>query len=264
MANDKKSFILYTDLITVVEKLIIKDRDNKTNYSGELFYHILQYVNDQDPIPIDFIVEMAFEPIKLQLKRDLKRYENIREKRSEAGKISAKNRQQIPTNSTLVESVQQCSTNPTVTVNDNDTVNGNVTDTVSEIESIKFVSVENEFSSTSKNKKSIEERKQEFKDSIDPYREKYESEMLNEFWRYWTEKNKNGIKMRFEMQKVFDVGRRLATWFKNQNNNFNGTQKSPSGSQARQQRVDEVAEFRRANQKSIAERLQKHIAGNSQ
>src|SRR5690606_24303134 len=73
MADDKKSFILYSDLISIVEKLIQKDRENKTNYSGELFYHILQYVNDKNPIPIDFIVEMAFEPIRLELDRYTKR-----------------------------------------------------------------------------------------------------------------------------------------------------------------------------------------------
>lgn len=125
MAINKKSFILYSDLITVVEKLIQKDRENKTNYSGELFFHILQYVNDKEPIPIDFIVEMAFEPIKLQLKRDLKRYETIREKRSEAGKASAELRKQRSSNSTSVGFAQHRSTNSTV--NDTDTVNDTVT-----------------------------------------------------------------------------------------------------------------------------------------
>jgi hypothetical protein len=71
MAENKKSFILYADLLTVVKMLVEKDRINKTNYGGELFLIILEYVNDLNPIPIDFIVEMAFEPIKLQLKRDL-------------------------------------------------------------------------------------------------------------------------------------------------------------------------------------------------
>lgn len=86
MADDKKGFILYADLITVVEKLILKDRENKTNYSGELFYHILKYVNDKEPIAIDFIVEMAFEPIKLQLKRDLKKYEDKKGQKSISGR----------------------------------------------------------------------------------------------------------------------------------------------------------------------------------
>lgn len=87
MAKDKKSFILYADLLSVVEKLIIKDRENKTNLSGELFYHILLYVNDKNPIPIDFIIELAFEPIKASLKRDLKKYVVSVEEKSKGAKL---------------------------------------------------------------------------------------------------------------------------------------------------------------------------------
>ena len=123
MAENKKAFILYTDLVNVVRKLVWKDRENKTNYGGELFLHILEYVNDSNPIPIDFIIEMAFEPIKLQLKRDLQKYEVTRSKRSEAGKISAEIRKQNSTNLTHVESVQQTSTNSTVTDTVIETVN---------------------------------------------------------------------------------------------------------------------------------------------
>jgi hypothetical protein len=80
MAENKKSFILYSDLLSVVEKLVLKDRENKTNFGGELFLHILKYVNDKEPVAIDFIVEMAFEPIKLSLKRDLEKYNRYIEK----------------------------------------------------------------------------------------------------------------------------------------------------------------------------------------
>jgi len=90
MAKEKKSFVLYADLINVVEKLVIRDRKNKTNYAGELFLHILEYVNDKDPIPIDFIVEMAFEPVKQQLKRDLKKYEKVAEKNSINGRLGGR------------------------------------------------------------------------------------------------------------------------------------------------------------------------------
>ena len=40
----------------------------------------------------------------------------------------------------------------------------------------------------------------------------YEKEMCLEFYNYWVEMNPNGKKMRFEMERVFDVVRRLATW----------------------------------------------------
>ena len=60
--------------------------------AGELFKHVLMYVNDQDPETDDLLVQIAFEPIKNQLKRDLKKWEQLREKRSQAGKRSAEAR----------------------------------------------------------------------------------------------------------------------------------------------------------------------------
>jgi len=85
MASDKTSFILYSDLISVVKKIVLKDREDNTNNSGELFLHILEYVNDNEPIPVNFIVEMVFEPIKLTLKRDLKKFEFYIEKQKTNG-----------------------------------------------------------------------------------------------------------------------------------------------------------------------------------
>ena len=42
MAKDKKSFVLYVDLLHTVEKLTDEE-------AGRLFKHILEYVNDKDP-----------------------------------------------------------------------------------------------------------------------------------------------------------------------------------------------------------------------
>ena len=128
MAKDKKGFILYADLIKVVSKL-------PDETAGKLFKIILSYVNDLEVSIDDLLLEIAFEPIKNQLKRDLVKFEQVKSKRSDAGKRSAelralKKEEQNPTNSTSVESVQQTSTNPTVT----DTVNDTVTDTVITIE----------------------------------------------------------------------------------------------------------------------------------
>lgn len=131
MAEDKKSFILYADYIGVVRKLPIEK-------AGELFLTILEYVNDEDPVVEDLLLEVVFEPIKNQLRRDLKRWDSIREKRSEAGKASAearknaKNNQQTATNLTRVELREQTLTNSTVSVNDNVTVTVNDTVTVNE------------------------------------------------------------------------------------------------------------------------------------
>lgn len=127
MAKDKKSFILYTDLISRTDHLTLEER-------GILFQHLLEYVNDLNPILEDRILIGVWKPIEQQLKRDLVKFEDVKAKRSDAGKRSAelralKNEEQKTTNPTSVESVQQTSTNPTV----NDSVNVNVNDSVNVI-----------------------------------------------------------------------------------------------------------------------------------
>lgn len=47
---------------------------------------------------------------------------------------------------------------------------------------------------------------------VEPFKEKYPEKLLTEFVTYWTEKNVNGKKERWQMQKVFDPARRLAMW----------------------------------------------------
>lgn len=73
MATDKKSFLLYCDLIHTVEQLTDEQ-------AGDLFKHILRYVNDQQPQTENVITRIAFEPIKQSLKRDLQKYEDIRKR----------------------------------------------------------------------------------------------------------------------------------------------------------------------------------------
>lgn len=109
----KKSFVLYSDLKEVVDKLPAED-------AGKLFKLILDYVNDEEPEPDGLLMEIAFEPIKQQLRRDLKKWEDIIGKRSKAGKLSSAQKQ------LMLTSVEQCATNSTVNVTVNDTVNDTV------------------------------------------------------------------------------------------------------------------------------------------
>tara|TARA_R100001594_G_scaffold17746_1_gene35878 strand:+ start:1149 stop:1790 length:642 start_codon:yes stop_codon:yes gene_type:complete len=51
-------------------------------------------------------------------------------------------------------------------------------------------------------------------------------DILQDFVDYWTETNKSCTKMKFEMQKTFDINLRLKRWIKNNKNwNNNGTSK---------------------------------------
>lgn len=58
---------------------------------------------------------------------------------------------------------------------------------------------------------------------VEPYRDKYSAKMIEEFLSYWTEKSINGKKERWQMQQVFEPGRRLATWAKRESLNLNNS-----------------------------------------
>ncbi len=77
--NSKKSFVLYTDLIHTVRKM-------KREKRGDLFLTILEYVNDENPVIKDEIIDLVFEPIKQQLKRDLQNWLKTCERNTKNGK----------------------------------------------------------------------------------------------------------------------------------------------------------------------------------
>jgi len=102
MAENKKGFLLYADYEELFDEL-------EDVIAGKLIKHILKYVNDKQPTTENPIVNVAFIPIKRQLKRDLEKYEGKREQWSDAGKKSAEARrlkkEQELTELTNVESV---------------------------------------------------------------------------------------------------------------------------------------------------------------
>ena len=74
MAKNKKSVLIYVDWIATFNKL-------EDDEAGRLIKHFFSYVNDLNPTS-DRLTELLFEPIKQQLKRDLKAYEQTCERNS--------------------------------------------------------------------------------------------------------------------------------------------------------------------------------------
>jgi hypothetical protein len=91
MAENKKGFILYADQKELFSQL-------PDEIAGKLIKHIMAYVNDENPISDDILINIAFTPIKLQLKRDLVKFEETKASRSVAGKIGAEKRWQAIAN----------------------------------------------------------------------------------------------------------------------------------------------------------------------
>ena len=180
MAENKKSFVLYTDSQGLVNQL-------PDDVAGRLFKHIYAYVNDENPITDELLLNIAFEPIKMQLKRDLLKWENQLEQRKQAGIKSAEVRKR---NATKTNERSISST-------DNVNVNVNVND-------------------INKNSKaSLETRTLAFKETLIPFKQKYSIDMLKDFFGYWTEPNKSNTKLKFELQQTWSISRRLETWAKN-------------------------------------------------
>lgn len=112
MAKDKKSFILYVDQKDLWNKL-------PDEIAGKLIKHIYSYVSDENPSSDDLMIEIAFEPIKQQLKRDLKLFEEKRVKRSEAGLAGANKRwQEIANDSKRINEIAKIADNVNDNVND--------------------------------------------------------------------------------------------------------------------------------------------------
>ena len=118
MAENKKSFVLYTDWINTIEEL--DDID-----AGILIKHIFRYVNDQSPETENKMVRLVFAQIKQQLKRDLEKYEGKRKQWKEAGEKSAEARR-VKKNEQNPTSVEIPSTVSTVNVSDSVNVNASV------------------------------------------------------------------------------------------------------------------------------------------
>jgi len=61
----------------------------------------------------------------------------------------------------------------------------------------------------------IQQRKLKFADTLTPFLEKYTKEMMNDFYKYWTQPNKAGSKFKQELEKTWELSYRLETWARN-------------------------------------------------
>lgn len=211
MAENKKSFVLYTDIHHTLKLL-------SDEQAGKLFKHILSYVNDENPETSDPITQISFEPIKQQFKRDLEKWEDKRKSRSEAGKksgevrrsksLKTKDKEQKRTKRTNVRSVEQTSTKRTVNVN----VDVNV-DSINTILKNKTKKVFEIFDQTNMDlsvnrlktsKENIRKRLEEFLDIeqlADGFTDKSENEILRHF-KNWLRYN---LPQEVTVEKEYEV-----------------------------------------------------------
>lgn len=122
----KKSFILYSDIRETFTALTDEE-------AGQLIKHILTYVNGIEPIIENRIVKILFEPIKAQLIRDAEKWNQIIDKRKEAGKLGglakgSKRKQKVANAKSAKQKLANLAVNDNVNVNVTDNVNVNDND----------------------------------------------------------------------------------------------------------------------------------------
>lgn len=201
MAEGKETFVLHTSIIHTIRHL-------KEEQQGKLFMHILKYVNDEDPETDDPLIAIAFEPIKQQLKKDLKKWKIKVEANRENGKKGGRPRKNpLPEpQPDLFEQkpseTQETQRNPEEPKKPSgfSGLNGSTTQ---------------EPPKPAVKSKPLEERKKEFIEKVTSYvdNERYTKELAKAFIMYWTEHEEGDKKMRFERQKPFAVKNRMYSWY---------------------------------------------------
>lgn len=203
---------------------------------GKLFEALMAYgTEDESPVPADILI--PYNMLVNQFKMDDKKYEDKVEKRREAGRMGGiakgisyalrnASEQEIANlaNAISANKCQQMLAKQADKDNDKDNDNVKDKDNVND----KDINREREGviggeetqqpqlpvppDGGAPKTSTLNERKKEFGQSLVPYVETYGSEMIRDFFDYWTEPNKSKTKMHFELERTWDTARRLRTW----------------------------------------------------
>ena len=201
----KATCVFFSDWFSVAQE--IKDEALRCR----LYDAILRFAFDGTETPtLPNELALLFTSIKLQINRTNEQYDSICAKRAEAGRRGAQVTNEIrwgsqtSAKSANADNCRQMSANVgKIGLNKNKNKNEKVDNAA--------------------HAATIEQRKQAFYELLLPYREQYDASLLERFFSYWTEANKSNTKLRFELERTFEVGKRLARWASN-DNNFNNRQ----------------------------------------
>jgi hypothetical protein len=180
----KESFVLYKSFYEPIKGLSSEDK-------GNLLDAIFQYqIDGIEPLNTSSIY-MAFLFFKNQFRLDNEKYLSVIERNKtngiKGGRPPKVETQINPNNPVGFQEPKKPDNDK-----DNDKDNDNVK-----------VKVNN-----------IEERKLKFASTLQIFLPQYGREVLNEFYGYWTEPNKSNTKFRQELEKTWDLNRRLERWTK--------------------------------------------------
>lgn len=92
----------------------------------------------------------------------------------------------------------------------------------------------------------LEDRAKMFEESLNPFIERYGERTVKDFLDYWSEPNKSHSRMRFELERTWDTGRRIAKWKANELkwNNLKQTSNEGTGTSNERRRGTDATAIR--------------------
>lgn len=81
-----------------------------------------------------------------------------------------------------------------------------------ELEKIEKESAERKGKRTAEREQELAGKEETLRGMVRAYSDRYPESMLEAFVSYWTEPNKSRTRLRYELERTWDTGRRLATW----------------------------------------------------
>jgi hypothetical protein len=231
MAEDKRPFLLYTDLKFVINKLT-------NEKAGELFKTILAYVNDENPVIDDMLIDLVFEPIRQSLKRDLVKYNATKEKRAAAGRQGGIKSGETRSKTEQYEANEaNGSSKAAMHGGSGDIEVRGVSEPTKEQPSTKPNKSKNKLipleavADSPYGDGTLHHRVREWA-KANPG--KHKAEVFKDFLNYWTatvEKGQDRGRELWKTKLTFEIGQRLATWAKNEkqiNQNGNKANTTPA------------------------------------
>lgn len=98
-----------------------------------------------------------------------------------------------------------------------------------------------------KKQEEMMKRKKEFYESLVPFLVSrggdYPPEMIRAFFDYWSEPNKSGTRMRYEMEKTWETSRRLCTWARRTNSYGNNSRQDNQEQQSLREGAEVINDF---------------------
>mgnify|MGYP006872974541 CR=1 FL=1 len=210
-----KTFLLYAEAAPQIDLLSNEE-------AGQLFKALFRYVADGSELATDNrVLAMTFAVFKAQIDRGATKYEEVCQKRRDAANKKWEMYRANESNS-MQKDANGSNNNPIPKPKPQN-----------KKESIKKNPIDAAHAAAL-----LEGRKEDFYNSLIPFVAQYGKEMVRAFFDYWSEPNKSHSKMRFELERTWDVARRLSYWasrenqFNNRNNGTGGQSNSTPQSRA--------------------------------